>query len=98
MIYRLLLRRQAKRDLQRAATWYEKRLAGLGREFLQEIDIALERIEQNPLLYPAVYRDIRRAVANKFPYGIFYRIDRDSIIVFAIVHLHRDVSSWQDRV
>ena len=98
MNYNLLIRRQAKRDLQRAAKYYEKQLAGLGRDFVTEIDKVLERIEQNPLLYQAVYRGVRRAVANKFPYGVFYKIDRKDIVVFAIVHLHRDVSSWQDRL
>jgi plasmid stabilization system protein ParE len=96
--YRLLIRSQAKRDLQRAAKYYEKRLPGLGSRFVAEVESVLNRIEHPPLLYQVVHRDVRRAIASKFPYGIFYRIDRDNIVVFAIVHLHRDVDAWRDRL
>jgi len=42
--YRLLVRRQAKGDLKRAASWYERQLEGLGREFVTEVEGALDRI------------------------------------------------------
>ncbi len=98
MNYSLLVRGQAKRDLRQAARWYEKRLSGLGREFVSEVETVVERIEENPLLYQPVHCDVRRAVVQRFPYGVFYRIDQQDIIVFAIVHLNRDVSAWQDRL
>jgi toxin ParE1/3/4 len=90
--YSLLVRGQAKRDLRQAAKWYEKRLIGLGREFVSEVETVIARIEENPLLYQPIHRDVRRAVVRRFPYGVFYRIDQDEVIVFAIVHLNRDVS------
>jgi plasmid stabilization system protein ParE len=96
--YSLLVRGQAKRDLRQAAKWYEKRLIGLGREFVSEVETVVERIEENPLLYQPVHRDVRSAVVHRFPYGVFYRVDQQDIIVFAIVHLNRDVSVWQDRL
>jgi plasmid stabilization system protein ParE len=96
--YSLLVRVQAKRDLRQAARWYEKRLTGLGRQFVSEVDTVIERIEENPLLYQPVHRDVRRALVHRFPYGVFYRIDQHDVIVFAIVHLNRDVSAWQDRL
>ena len=98
MNYSLLVRRQAKRDLRHAARWYEKRLSGLGREFVSAVETVIERIEENPLLYQPIYRDVRRAVVQRFPYGVFYRIDQQNIVVFAIVHLNRDLSAWQDRL
>lgn len=98
MNYRLLVRSQAKRDLRHSVKWYETQLAGLGREFVVEVDAVLGRISENPSLYQPVYRDVRRAVTHRFPYGIFYRIDQDEIVVFAVVHVYRDVTSWQDRL
>ena len=97
MNYSVLVRGQAKRDLRQAAKWYEKRLRGLGREFVSEVETVIERIGENPLVYQSVHRDVRRAVVHRFPYGVFYRIEQHDIIVFAIVHLNRDVSAWQDR-
>jgi toxin ParE1/3/4 len=96
--YSLLVRGKAKRDLRQAAKWYEKRLSGLGREFVSEVEAVIERIEENPLLYQPIHSDVRRGVVHRFPYGVYYRIDQHDIIVFAIVHLNRDVSAWQDRL
>lgn len=70
----------------------------LGREFVAEVDAALDKVANNPLQYQVVYRDIRRAQTHRFPYGVFYRIEQRKIMVFAIVHLHRDEASWRDRL
>lgn len=97
MKYRLLIRRQAQSDLRQAARWYEEQNSGLGREFVTEVEVALNRIAENPLQYQVLYREVRRAALRKFPYGIFYRVEQDSLVVLAIMHLHRDPTSWQDR-
>jgi plasmid stabilization system protein ParE len=96
--YRILVRGQAKRDLQRAARYYEKQLAGLGRDFVAEIDRLLEWIGENPLLCQTVHQEVRRAIAHRFPYGLFYKIEGEVIVVIAIVHLRRDPTSWQRRL
>lgn len=70
---------------------------GLGRAFLHQIDMLLDRIRQDPLQHQVVYRGVRRAIPRRFPYGLFYRIDGSAVLVFAVVHLHRDPSTWQDR-
>jgi plasmid stabilization system protein ParE len=95
--YRLLIRRQAKSDLRQAVRWYEGQSPGLGREFVAEVEATLNRISDNPLQYQTIYREMRRAIPRKFPYGVFYRVEQDAIVVFAIVHLHRNPASWQDR-
>jgi toxin ParE1/3/4 len=52
--YALLVRRQAKSDLQRAAKWYEKQRTGLGREFVSEVERTLRRVADNPFLYQEI--------------------------------------------
>lgn len=97
MTYRLLVRRQAKSDLRRAARWYELQRPGLGRDFVAQVEAALERVTANPQQYQVLHRDIRRAIPRKFPFGVFYRIDGNNIIVFAIIHLHQDPAAWRER-
>ena len=80
-----------------AARWYERQRRGLGRAFLHQIDALLDRVRENPLQHEHVYRGVRRAIPRRFPYGVFYRIDGSDVLVFAVVHLHRDPSTWQDR-
>ena len=98
MTYRLVVRRQAKLDLRRATRRYEEQRPGLGRELVAQVDSVLDRITDNPHQWQVIYRDVRRAIVQRFPYGVFYRIDGADIVVFAIVHLHRDPFSWQQRV
>jgi plasmid stabilization system protein ParE len=88
--HQLIVRRQAKADIRRAAQWYEAQRSGLGRAFLRQIDALLERVRANPMQHQAVYREVRRAIPRRFPYGVFYRIERADVLVFAVVHLHRD--------
>ena len=97
MTYRLTVRRQAKEDIRAAARWYEPQGPGLGRAFVRQVDVLLDRVRQNPLQYQVVYREVRRAIPSRFPYGLFYRIDGSDVLVFAVVHLHREPSTWQDR-
>jgi plasmid stabilization system protein ParE len=96
--YRLLLRRQAKLDLQRTARWYEQQQPGLGRQFIDQVGTALNRIAGSPTHYQVLHRDVRRTITQKFPYGVFYRIDGTDILVFAIIHLHRNPLAWQKRI
>jgi len=52
----------AERDVNSATLWYEREAAGLGRQFLDAVDAALQRIADNPQQFPLVYRKQRRAV------------------------------------
>jgi plasmid stabilization system protein ParE len=95
--HRLRVGREAKADIRKAARWYEGERVGLGRAFVQQIDALLDRVRLNPRQYQIVYQDVRRAIPRRFPYGVFYRIDGADILVLAVVDLHRDPSTWQDR-
>ena len=97
MTYRLTVRRPVKADIRRAAQWYEGQRPGLGRVFVQQIDALLSRLRVNPMQYQIVHREIRRAIPPRFPYGVFYRVQGQTVLVFAVVDLHRDPSTWQDR-
>ena len=95
MTLELLVRGRAKADIRRAAKWYEKQREGLGRQFIAEVDAALERIQANPQQYQVLHRDIRHAITRHFPYGVFYRLRDHKISVFAVVHLHREDAHWK---
>lgn len=92
------LRPMAEADVRDAYHWYEDRAHGLGDEFLRTADAALASIQRHPESYPPVYESVRRALLRKFPYGLFYVIKPDAIIVLACFHVRRDPKSWQDRV
>ena len=95
MTLELLVRGRAKADIRRAAKWYEQQREGLGKQFVAEVNAALERIEANPEQYQVVHRNIRHAITRHFPYGVFYRIRGSKISVLAVVHLHREDVPWK---
>ena len=96
--YRLLVRRQAKADVRLAARRYELQRPGLGREFVVEVDAALNRLGENPFQYQVLHREARRSIVHRFPYGVFYRVEARNIIVFCVNHLHQDPTVWKSRV
>ena len=42
--------------------------------------------------------EIRRCLIARFPYGLIYGIDGDTIVVVAVAHLHRRPRYWIDRI
>lgn len=97
MNLRVHFRPEAENDIQETATWYEKQCAGLGNEFLDEVLIVCEIISENPNMYPVVHRNTRRAVIHRFPFGIYYRVEKESIVIVAAMHGSRHPKRWQKR-
>lgn len=81
----LQVRPEAEADAFEAALWYEAERPGLGAEFLEAVRSTFERIEEAPLQFPLVLREIRRAILQRFP------------TVVAVAHLHRHPSMWERR-
>jgi plasmid stabilization system protein ParE len=91
------LRRIAQREFDDAADWYEQRQAGLGARFIDEIQQVLYAISQNPQQFAEVHADFRQALANRFPYAIYYKVESAQVTVLGVVHTSRDPSVWQSR-
>lgn len=98
MAYRLDFHPDAEAELEDAIAWYQEQRPGLEQEFFEDY-LALEsRIEENPSQFPQVLEHIRRANFHRFPYSIFFAIDQDSILVFAVFHQSRNPTEWPKRV
>ena len=98
MTLRVVFRRAAKSEFEDAAIRYDEQRAGLGEEFVVEMEQAITRAATAPERYPVVYGDIRRTVARRFPYSVYFRVRGDSMVVLAIFHGRRDPAIWQRRV
>ena len=91
------LRPEAELDLAEAAKWYDEQRSGLGQEFYDEALVTLSAIADMPSMHAVIYRRTRRALMHRFPFGIFYRIDRDFIAVLAVLHGSRHPQRWKSR-
>lgn len=97
MTLRVVYRRAALAEFEEAAVWYEERRPGLGEEFINEMEQAVTSAAAAPLRCPTVLRDIRRTVARRFPYSVYFRTRGDALIVLAVFHGRRDPLIWQRR-
>lgn len=98
MISEVLLRPEAEADIGEVYQWYEAQAEGLGEEFLRALDACLAAVQRTPTAYSQIHQDVRRALLRKFPYGLFYLIEADRIIVLACFHARRDPKQWQGRM
>lgn len=94
---------EAEQEYREAGRWYEARVAGLGIEFLDEVDATLLRIVGYPKSgsrVPRVSNDfpVRRLPVKRFPFFVVYLEDGDAIRVVAIAHDRRRPGYWRDRL
>ncbi len=91
------IRPEAEADLDETRRWYEQQRQGLGDDFLLCFEEALDKVRRNPAIYPIVYKHLRRGLIRRFPYGIFYFVEADTIVVVGVFHGRRDPKRWQLR-
>ena len=94
--YAVVFRPEAEDEVLEARHWYESRSEGLGGRFAAAVDTLLTRIVANPLVFPAVHGQTRRAVLTRFPCAIYFRVADRDVIVLA-VHGRQDPARWQAR-
>ena len=93
----LIISQLAEEDLKEAKEYYNSKKEGLGDEFVSEIEDTLKRITLNPKQYPKVKKDIRKALTNRFSYGIFFVFKNYIINVLSVFHTSRDPDIWKRR-
>ena len=98
MSVKIVVELAAKLDVLDSANWYENERAGLGTEFLDDIEYVLGRIEENPEQFPRIVGDARRAMLRRFPYSVYFRIDGAIAKVMAILHQRRDPDVARSRL
>ncbi len=85
-------------EVDQAYGWYERQRAGLGEDFLIAIEDIFRQVQALPLGHPAIYRNVRRAAPQRFPYGVFYRVHADRIEVVSVQHSRQDARRWKSRL
>ena len=86
----------AEADITDAYPWYASQRKGLGESFLLCIEEALARVSRTPQIYAFVYKDIRRALIHRFPFGVFYIESENKITVLAVLHARRNPQTWKE--
>lgn len=97
-MYQLLISDESRLDIFDAYSWYESRLLGLGKAFELCLDAGLNSIQRNPQIFQKRYKHLRICFIDRFPYGIHYLIDEDTIKVLGVFHTSRNPKNWLSRL
>ena len=86
-------------ELIEAARYLEQQRGEFGRQFLDDVEAAVERIMQAPETWQAWRGDVRRFLLARFRYTIRYRVRRDEDLVefLSVVHTARHPETGSDR-
>jgi plasmid stabilization system protein ParE len=87
---------RAKQDARTARRWYERQRSGLGSQFVDALTEAIAALQRSPAMYARVHGEFRRMRVRKFPYGVFYRVEGERVIVHRILHDRQSLSHLEN--
>lgn len=88
----------ASLELEEAVLFYDHRLPGLGEQFLQTVEKAIEQILLFPGSAPLVGKTARQKALPRFPYSLFYLFENNAVFILAVAHQKRSPAYWKDRL
>ncbi len=88
---------EARKEFFEAADYYEEQMLGLGDVFIDEVEKVLKVIEQQPASGTKITKKERRFIVSRFPYGIIYSVEKEQILIFAVMNLKRKPGYWISR-
>jgi toxin ParE1/3/4 len=95
---KLVFHPAARVETAEAAFFYNSQQSELGKRFVCVVEEAAKRVRVDPLLYPLVDADVRRCLVGTFPFSILFRLQKNKIIIVAVMHMHRKPGYWKHRV
>jgi toxin ParE1/3/4 len=100
---RMRLLEEATQEATEAAAWYEHERTGLGRDFAQAIEAALDLLQDDIVPLAAMpgaagTRGTKRLILKRFPYDIVVQERPGEIIVVAVAHHSRRPGYWRNRL
>ena len=97
MKYEIRLTDEAEEDVKSAFQWYELKSYGVGHRFLLSLEACFSAVTRTPLGFQKIHREIRRTLLKRFPYGVFYVVDRHQLVIIAVMHHKRSQAAWKKR-
>lgn len=85
----------AELELSEAMLEYEAARPGLGAKFLSDARSATRLIESHPHAWTSLSPRTRRIRLHDFPFGLFYQVRPDEILILSVMDLRRDPRRWE---
>jgi plasmid stabilization system protein ParE len=88
---------EARDEMIEAAERYEGERAGLGADFLGEVQRVVDAARAHPESGTPLVRRARRLLLKRFPYSLVFRDEPEYILVIAVAHHRRRSGYWSRR-
>ena len=88
----------AQAEFTEAVNYYNGQAEGLGLEFSNEVKATILRITEHPEAWSPISKRTRRCRTKRFPYGLIYQVRGNTLLIIAVMHLHREPESWKARI
>lgn len=94
-MYQLHIRVLAREDIQHIVDYYDRIRSHIADTFLENLYAEFDVIVENPNLFQKKYRNTRVRYLKKFPYGIHYIVQEETIEILAVIHTKRNPEIWK---
>ena len=85
--YNLILSEKAELQIEKAFLYYDLISIKIADNFIFEVEICLNSITENPLLFQIQKNYFRQALISNFPFVVVYSIEKqDVILVNSVFH------------
>ena len=93
-VYKVRILPSAYQDIAIAKAWYKKHNESLPGKFIEQINLTITSISDNPFAFAIRYKEIHIANTNRFPYAIHYFINNDIVEIIGVFHTAISPDKW----
>jgi toxin ParE1/3/4 len=94
---------EAAEEVAAATNWYDRERPGLGTEFSDAVEAAIDLIEEDilplsPMPGKSGTKGAKRLILKRFPYDIVVIERTIEVVVIAVAHHSRKPGYWRERI
>ena len=92
MAFEIKLSAVAQKELEESVDWYNERVDGLGKRFIEAIDKRLALLADTPDMFPVKLSGYNEVSVEDFPYLIVYKIIKkgNKVRILHVFHTKRN--------
>ena len=88
---------EAQQDLIDGFRFYEKQAPGLGNYFLDSLFSDIDSLQIYAAIHP-LCAGYHRLLAKRFPFAVYYRIEKETVLVYAVLDCRRNPARLRERL
>lgn len=88
----------AEEELAKSILFYRDISPELADDFVTQLDRVIELLRRSPKLGTLGDDDLRKFPLTRFPFNIHYRIESETIVIYAVAHQSRRPGYWRSRI